>query len=94
MSKQTEEKEEWRTISENKKYEVSNLGQIRNKKTKRILKKYITDNGYERIGLSLQNRQKQHHIHRLVALAFILNPNDFPEVNHLDKIEQIIELKI
>lgn len=84
MFEKNKEEEEWRTIPGNEKYEVSNLAQIRKIKTKRILKKYITKAGYERVGLYLQNRQKQHLVHRLVALAFILNPNDFPEVNHKD----------
>jgi hypothetical protein len=85
MIEEKEEKKKWKIISENKKYEVSNLAQIRNKKTKRILKKYITDDGYERISLYLQKKQKHHLVHRLVAVAFILNPNDFPQVNHKDK---------
>ena len=87
MSKQTEEKEkeeeEWRNIPGNEIYEVSNLGQVRNKR--KILKKQITEGGYERIGLSLQKKKQMHRVHRLVALAFILNPNDFPDVNHKDK---------
>ncbi len=80
-----EEEEKWKIISENKKYEVSNLAQIRNEKTKRILKKQVTEEGYEIIGLFYKKKQKQHRVHRLVALAFIPNPNDFPEVNHKDK---------
>jgi hypothetical protein len=85
MIEQDEKKEKWRIISENKKYEVSNLAQIRNKKTKRILKKYINNDGYEQIGLWEQKEQKNHQVHRLVALAFIPNPNNFPQVNHKDK---------
>jgi hypothetical protein len=83
-----EEKEEWRIIPipGNEIYEASNLARIRNKKTKRILKKSITEASYERIGLSVQlGRQKIHRVHRLVALAFIPNPNNFPIVNHKDK---------
>nr|QBK85392.1 MAG: HNH endonuclease [Iridovirus LCIVAC01] len=80
-----EEKEEWRTIPGNEKYEASNLSQIRNTKTKRILKKYITETGYERIGLYSQNGRKNNQVHRLVAQAFIPNPNNFPQVNHKDK---------
>ena len=85
MNKQTEEKEEWRIIPirENEIYQASSLGQIRNKR--KILKKQIVETGYERIGLSLQNGRKKHLVHRLVALAFILNPNNLPQVNHKDK---------
>ncbi len=81
-----EEKEEWRIISENENYEVSRLGQIRNKKTKKILKKRILPSGYENVGLSAYPaKRKTYYIHRLVALAFIPNPNNFPQVNHKDR---------
>ncbi len=80
-----EEKEKWRTISENEKYEVSNLGRIINKKTKMIRKNYITRAGYERICLSKHSKVKFHLVHRLVAQAFIPNPKNFPQVNHKDK---------
>ncbi len=86
MIEQDEEKEEWRIIPKNENYEISNLAQIRNKKTKKIRKKKITTDGYEVICLYLQNgRRKTHQVHRLVALTFILNPNNFPQVNHKDR---------
>ncbi len=77
--------EEWRTISENDKYEVSNLAQIRNTKTKRILKKSLLPSGYEKISLLAQNGRKTHLVHRLIAKAFIPNLNNFPQVNHKDR---------
>ncbi len=82
-----ENKEEWITISENENYEVSNLAQIRNKQTKKILKKHITEAGYERIGLhySQLHKSKLHLVHILVAQAFILNPENFPFINHKDR---------
>jgi hypothetical protein len=88
MNKPNEEKEEeWILIPipGNDIYEASNLAQIRNKITKLILKKYIRTDGYEIIGLWTQKKQKMHLVHRLVALAFILNPNNFPQVNHKDR---------
>jgi hypothetical protein len=85
IEKNKEEKEEWKTTHENEKYEVSNLGQIRNKNTKRILKKSILPSSYEIISLSANSRQKSHLVHRLVAQAFILNSNNFPDVNHKDR---------
>nr|QBK85255.1 MAG: HNH endonuclease [Iridovirus LCIVAC01] len=84
FEKNKEEKEQWITISENKNYEVSNLAQIRNEKTKRILKKYIRTDGYEGISLSYTTRGKTYSVHKLVAQAFIPNPNNFPQVNHKD----------
>ncbi len=82
-----EEKEEWRIIPipGNDIYQASYLGQIRNKNTKRILKKPITEGGYEKVCLYLENGRKLHLVHRLIAFAFIPNPNNFPEVNHKDR---------
>lgn len=40
--------------------------------------------GYYSVCLSLKNRVKKYTIHRLVASAFIDNPNNLPQVNHID----------
>ena len=49
-------------------------------------KTFITKNGYERISLKTKNGYKKALIHRLVALAFIPNPDNLPEVNHKDEV--------
>jgi hypothetical protein len=75
----------WKTCTDFDMYEVSNLGRIRNKNTWRILKQSIKS-GYMRI--SLQNKQTGRsnvYIHRLVAKEFIENPENKPQVNHIDK---------
>ncbi|MEB9013982.1 HNH endonuclease [Bacillus cereus] len=64
-------------------YEVSTLGNIRNKVTLRVLKPY-TMKGYKRIKISKDNKKKSYLLHRLVALTFIDNPSNHPEVNHKD----------
>ena len=76
--------EEWRQIAENQNYEVSSFGNVKNKKTGRILKP-ANNGGYLYIGLSLQGKTKSHVVHRLVALAFIENPHNKSHVNHKDK---------
>lgn len=69
-------------------YQVSNIGNIKSLHNYRggnnILKKRIK-NGYYCVGLRKNNVRKWYGIHRLVAKAFIHNPNNYPEVNHKDE---------
>lgn len=72
------------------KYQVSNLGQIRStysgKKHRTIvLKPMVQKNGYLYVVLWKDGKKKNKLIHRLVALAFVDNPNNYPEVNHKDE---------
>lgn len=71
-------------------YEVNNLGEVRsfpNRKHKRIqiLKPTPDIKGYLQIGLGSAKNRKTIRIHRLVAEAFIPNPDGFPCVNHKDE---------
>ena len=66
-------------------YEVSKDGLIRNRKTKRILKGSDSGNGYIIVTLTVHGVAKKHYVHRLVALTFIPNPNNLPQVNHKDE---------
>lgn len=83
--------EEWRPIrglEEN--YEVSNLGRVRRIKTGcgtyegRILNFVNHNNGYLIASMSLNAKHYRRFVHRLVAEAFIPNPEGKPEVNHID----------
>ena len=65
-------------------YEVSNFGRVRNVATKQILKPQIDAKGYERVRLSYHNKRASAKVHRLVAVAFISNPDQKPQVNHID----------
>lgn len=65
-------------------YEVSNLGNVRKASTKQLLK-FQDDGGYYRVSLSCNCKQRHFRVHRLVAIAFIPNPDNLPEVNHKDK---------
>lgn len=65
-------------------YQVSNLGRIRslyNYRKYNILTQNIK-RGYYQIGLRKNGVRKWHQVQRLVALAFIPNPNNLPQVNH------------
>ena len=83
-------KENWKSLKGIVKcgdtYEVSDLGNVRNVKTKRILKSQKSSKGYLRVKLSLNMDAKTYQIHRLVALAFIPNIEGKPQVNHKDSI--------
>lgn len=65
------------------KYEVSNLGHVRST-LKKINKKPSINKGYHKVGIIENNCKKERFIHRLVAKAFIPNPENKPEVNHIN----------
>lgn len=80
-------------------YQISNLGNIKGLERKvdnhggfklmpEIIKKpFISKKGYHSIQLRKLGSNKNFRIHRLVAQAFIPNPENKPEVNHLDTIK-------
>jgi hypothetical protein len=64
-------------------YKVSNLGNVKTK-TGRIRKHRLTTDGYPYVTLIKNGKRKDKSIHRLVATAFIPNPENLPVVRHLD----------
>lgn len=74
-------------------YEVSNFGRVKSYKydkvNGKIMKPYLDTKGYLQIDLQLDGRKRQNRIHlavhRLVAKAFIPNPDNLPQVNHIDE---------
>ncbi|MDN6414808.1 HNH endonuclease [Staphylococcus gallinarum] len=71
--------EVWKDVGETN-YQVSSKGNVRNKRTDRILAQWIHDGRYKRVSFN----GKGHRVHRLVALYFIDNPLNKEEVNHID----------
>ncbi len=81
-------------------YEISNLGRIRSidhivphKDGKsriqkgRFLHTYISEKGYIQTCLSKEGKRFNTGLHRIIAIAFIKNPNNLPQVNHKDGIK-------
>ena len=94
-------KEEWKPVKNYEPlYEVSNEGKVRRKesvveyvwrgKTKKDVKKErvlepIKRDEYLGVTLSKEGKRKSFLVHRLVAEAFIPNPNNLPQINHKDE---------
>lgn len=67
-------------------YNTSNFGNNKVSFYKgKIMKPSKREKGYLGICLTKQNKQQSFLIHRLVAKAFIQNPNNLPQVNHIDE---------
>lgn len=66
-------------------YQVSNLGRVKRVNTGRVLKGVKDRKGYLIVNLCKNGSQSTKKIHRLVAQAFISNPESKPQVNHIDE---------
>lgn len=91
----------WKTIEGFENYEVSNYGEVRSRdhsvvikdrgreynatRPGRTLKQQKTALGYCLVVLCREGKCKHFFVHRLVASAFIPNPRNVPQVNHLDE---------
>ena len=74
--------EKWVNIENHPSYFISNFGRVFSKKSNKVMKnRVVSKNGYQQI--TLDNSQLL--VHRLVAKAFIPNPNNLPCVNHKDE---------
>ncbi len=76
--------EEYKIITDYDNYSVSNFGNVRNNKTDRILKQSIDTHGYYKVSLCKDKKNKTCKVHRLVAEAFIQNPDNKRNVDHID----------
>jgi hypothetical protein len=74
-------------------YQISNLGRVKSlprtnsKYPETILKQWYIRKGYLQCQLSVNNIKKAFYVHRLVAIAFIHNPDNLPYINHKDEIK-------
>ena len=86
--------EEWKDIKGYEgRYQVSNLGRVKSlnynhTKKEKILKLKPNRKGYFEVFLYKNGERRAFKVHRLVALHFIPNPNNYPQVNHKDENKQ------
>lgn len=64
---------------------VSDQGRVKSLlRDGRILKPTLDENGYLRLKITLDRKPISYKVHRMVASAFIPNPNNLPQVNHIN----------
>ncbi len=75
----------WKKIKTNDNYSINEVGEVRNDKTNKILTPFINkQNGYKYVDLWKNNKCKKYALHRLIAEAFIPNPENKTTVDHKD----------
>lgn len=86
-------KEIWKQIKFNTNYEISNLGNVRNVKTKRVLKPSVSNKGYYLVALSKNGKSHTYTIHKLVAEHFlVINHKDHNKLNNsIDNLEYVTQ---
>ncbi len=76
--------ETWNKVKGFDGYSVSNKGNVRNDKSGRILKARISTSGYMCLILPKDKKHYIKYIHRLVGEACIDNPDNLPQIDHID----------
>jgi hypothetical protein len=87
-------KEIWKEIKDYEGlYQISNLGRVKSlekkvgfrKRKEKILKQHFDKDGYVKVYLCKNSKVKFLSVHRLIAQAFIPNPDELPQINHKDE---------
>lgn len=97
MVNEAREQEVWRTYPDYDFIEVSNLGRVRTKDRYvpcrnggkrlvkgRVLKQWLSHGGYLFVTFGANGKRVSLLVHRMVAICYIPNPDNLPEVNHID----------
>ena len=74
----------WTKINGYDNYSISTNGQIRNDITGKIKAIRVNRRGYPIVDLYLDGNRQTERIHRLVASTYISNPDNKPQINHID----------
>jgi hypothetical protein len=75
----------WQEIPNYTNYVVNEKGEVKNRKTERILKPFLNTGGYYSVGLYNNKKYGKIEIHRILAVVFINNPENLPFVDHKDR---------
>jgi hypothetical protein len=79
---------EWKKAIGYNSYSVSDTGLVRNDTTGKVMRGGLTKDGYHHVKLTREKRKSKYVLtHRIVAMAFIPNPDNKPQVNHKDGIK-------
>lgn len=71
----------WKIIPIDQNYEANELGDIRKKGSNQLIHQWLDKDGYKMVALT---NRKLYRAHRLIALTFLDNPENYPVVNHLN----------
>lgn len=79
--------EEWKDIiGYEGLYQVSNLGRVKSLRYNKVLKPCVSETGYKYVLLvDKDSHNKNWRLHKLVAMTFVPNPDNLPQVNHIDE---------
>lgn len=66
-------------------YGITSCGKVWSYRRKKFLKPGVNNDGYLYINLSKNGKYKSYVIHRLVAEAYLPNPENLPQINHKDE---------
>lgn len=75
----------WVTAKRCPRIEVNESGEVRYKDTGKLASTSVAATGYIQVGVWYKGKAHTYNVHRLVAEAFIPNPDSLPEVNHKDE---------
>lgn len=87
----SDKQNEWKMIEINDEitaYEISSSGKVRRHNSHRLLKPTLQSDGYLLIRMRHKGKTITEYLHRLVAKAFVPNPNGYEIVNHIDENRQ------